>query len=704
MATQLRSFAEQVLFGKTLEEKLSFTRDEIVDTEPGAPIKTPGELSRPPELILRDSASRSNSHPKVSKLVDERERGRLLHFFGNHELLATELMALALLKFPDAPASFRRGVFETLKEEQTHTKLYIHRMKQCGIEFGELPLSDYFWKSVSTMEDPLDYVTRLSLTFEQANLDYSREYKSIFEQVGDDATATILDKIYRDEIEHVGFGLKWFRKWKANGKSDWETFKERLTFPLSPARAKGNHFNSKGRLDAGLDESFVEDLQLFNQSRGRTPSIFWFNPEAELSAAVNAPAPFEKRLETLRQDLEFLPAYLARKGDILIVSRTPSPDFLHHLQNLHFTVPEIIERDRDAKVLTAPPIDRKIGALKPWAWSPDSIRFFEEAAAKLTRPIDLSALWSKERQKLYSKSWSAQWARELAELNSKSDWLAPPEAYGVELNSIDGIESHRGRLQGLGYGDIVIKAPFGTAANGMRCVMEGETLSKSIRAWIEDTMRQQGSVIVEPWLDRVFDYSIQCEAQPNEIKPIAYTRLLNNARGQFRGIYLHRFDKNAPQEIIRFLMTPANGRPRLYDYVENALLPSLRGALSNASFQGPLSIDAFVYRSPGGFLKLKPIVELNPRVTMGRVASEVGRRMSTASFGLFEIVSLSRLKRSNVSSFADYLDTLSDETPRMEGDRIVCGSIAFGEPRFAESFLPMLHVRRSSEEFESLIG
>ena len=55
--------------------------------------------------------------------------GRLLHFFANHELLATELMALVLLKFPDAPAAFRKGVLETLKDEQEHTRLYIERMK-----------------------------------------------------------------------------------------------------------------------------------------------------------------------------------------------------------------------------------------------------------------------------------------------------------------------------------------------------------------------------------------------------------------------------------------------------------------------------------------------------------------------------------------------------------------------------------------------
>jgi len=171
MAIQLQEFAEQVLFGTTIEAKLSFPREEIIDTMPGHGIVTPRQLTRPKHLMLRDDGVRAK-HPSQAKLVDEKERGKLLHFFGNHELLATELMALALLKFPNAPASFRRGLLETLKDEQMHTRLYMHRMEQCGVEFGELPLNDYFWKSVSSMEDPLDYVTRLSLTFEQANLNY----------------------------------------------------------------------------------------------------------------------------------------------------------------------------------------------------------------------------------------------------------------------------------------------------------------------------------------------------------------------------------------------------------------------------------------------------------------------------------------------------------------------------------------------------
>ena len=87
---------------------------------------------------------------------------------ANHELLAAELMALVLLKFPDAPKEYRAGVYEAMREEQMHTLMYLRRMKECGIQFGELPVNDYFWRLVSPMKSPMEFVTRLNLTFEQA--------------------------------------------------------------------------------------------------------------------------------------------------------------------------------------------------------------------------------------------------------------------------------------------------------------------------------------------------------------------------------------------------------------------------------------------------------------------------------------------------------------------------------------------------------
>ena len=117
---ELREFAERVLMADTLEEKLRLSPDVISDVSPGKSITLPDQPGRPEELVMAPRDARA-SFPGVQHLEKERERGEMLHFLANHELLATELMALVLLRFPDAPKQFRMGVYQTLKEEQAHT-------------------------------------------------------------------------------------------------------------------------------------------------------------------------------------------------------------------------------------------------------------------------------------------------------------------------------------------------------------------------------------------------------------------------------------------------------------------------------------------------------------------------------------------------------------------------------------------------------
>ena len=698
MPIQLQDLAKQVLFGETLEEKLSFPRSEIIDTLPGSPIKTPRKLSRPHHLRLHEDGVKAN-HPSNAKLVDERERGRLLHFFGNHELLATELMALVLLKFPEAPSSFRLGVLETLKEEQIHTQLYIHRMKQCGVEFGELPLSDYFWKSVSSMEDPLDYVTRLSLTFEQANLDYSFEYKKVFESVGDDATASLLDRIYRDEIQHVGFGLKWFRRWKDSGRTDWEVFRKRLVFPLSPSRAKGSRYNIDGRIQAGLDDSFISDLQVFHQSRGRTPSVLWFNPDAECYAAEDPAKELSMERTQLQDDLEILPLFYSRQDDILLMSKPPEKEHLRNIQNSGFTLPEIlIHGDQKA----APTIPRKIGQLRPWSWTPDSLAFFRKTFESLTRHIKLDTLWNASIRDLFSKKWSAEWGKQMARETEENKWIAPHEVYGEPVTDLENLNTVRDTLKGLGYENVVFKAPFGTAANGNRCILSNEILGASTLTWLGKQWKDQGYVIVEPWLDRVFDFSVQLEVEADKARTIAFTRLLNNHRGQFKGVVTANFCQGVDPEIARFLMEPKEGRPRVYHFYETLIISRLFSEMCNSGYMGPLGIDAFIYRSPTGTLQLKTIVEINPRMTMGRIGYELGKRNAARSVGLFQILTHSQLSKTDTPNFIDYSRQLTTQYPTVltkeTNPRLVSSSSPLNDPYTAKKFLAVYHVREKLSE------
>ena len=234
---ELQDFARRVLFAESLEEKLAAPDGTITDEVRGPALVTPDAPGRPAHLRMAPRGERADL-PPLHELHREEPRAVLFHFFANHELLATELMALAILKFPDAPRAFRRALLQTLRDEQEHTRMYLQHMGRGGIAFGDLPVNGYFWRHVSGMESPLDYVSRLSLTFEQANLDFSHHFAGVFGRMGDGDTAALMQRIYEDEISHVGCGLHWLRKWKQPDESDFDAWRKVLRFPLSPARAR----------------------------------------------------------------------------------------------------------------------------------------------------------------------------------------------------------------------------------------------------------------------------------------------------------------------------------------------------------------------------------------------------------------------------------------------------------------------------------
>jgi len=126
-------FLETILFGGTLEHKLATENDESHAgpahlSIPLDELLMPGREGRLiPGRIATDSKSASR-FPKKKDLVNPSERGRLLHYFANHELLAIETMAFVLLRFPDADPAFRAGVLRTLQDEQRHLALYMKRM------------------------------------------------------------------------------------------------------------------------------------------------------------------------------------------------------------------------------------------------------------------------------------------------------------------------------------------------------------------------------------------------------------------------------------------------------------------------------------------------------------------------------------------------------------------------------------------------
>lgn len=249
-SSELRDWATRILSGETLEEKL-FQPDQLTDADPGTPLfwKSP---SRPPGMGF-SKHTRKDKLPKLESLHDSGKRAACLHRFAGHELLAVEIMAYALLAFPDAPRHFRRGVAATLMEEQEHVRLYIKEMERLGIAFGDLPLYKHFWCYTPYLKTPEEYVSVMSLTFEMANLDYAPLYGQAFEEGGDLESAGLMKRILKDEIAHVSFGWHWLKKFHQGREGQLRSFWEECLPPkLTPERAKGPTFHPENRLKAGL--------------------------------------------------------------------------------------------------------------------------------------------------------------------------------------------------------------------------------------------------------------------------------------------------------------------------------------------------------------------------------------------------------------------------------------------------------------------
>lgn len=600
--TTVREFAERVLYGDTLADKLAPPPAlGIEDVRRGAAVVAPALPGRPAELMLDPNGVRAE-FPGIARIEDERERGRLLHFFANHELLATELMALVLLKFPEAPAEFRAGVLKTLKEEQMHTKLYLRRMEACGVEFGELPVNGFFWNLVAPMNTPLDYVTRLSLTFEQANLDYAKGYSKVFAKAGDAETAGILERIYHDEINHVHYGLSWFRKWR-DDRSDWKSFCSLMSEPLSAARAKGAfEFNEEGRRQAGLDEEFIRELKVFARSKGRKPDVFWFNPDAEEELAGKVS---NRALIQVVKDLELVMVALAKADDVVMVHQLPTLEHREALQLAGVELPELVEWSDQAEVEY-----RKLNEVRPWASTP----------AACARANEFGVIHLPTSRSLFSK---IEHASLLGEVLQRSEWpvLCDPSTVGQRVTSVEEVNQVRRQE---GYPKWVIKSPISTAGRDRMRVSSGGAINEADRRRLEKMFEHSAELLMEPWLERVLDFSIQYDQGDHGLKRRGVVALENTERGQFLAARLTRrpFERLDADER-RMLFEGGDGRGKWGMWLEEVLEPALQDWLGE--YRGPVGVDAFLFRDSAGELRLKPVVEVNPRYTMGRVAVELGR-------------------------------------------------------------------------------
>lgn len=673
---ELSNFAAQILFGNKLEDKL-VQLDGLVDSNTNRSIDKIKDLKpgRPKELAFL--GSERQAHPKnipfptLKSLEQERSRGIVLHFFANHELLALELMALALLRFHDAPSNFRKGLIAIMQQEQKHLKFYIERMKQYGVEFGELAVNDFFWIHLSPMPTLVDFTNHLSLTFEQANLDFSLFYKNAFLEIGDQETATVLDTVYQEEISHVAHGLYWQEKWLNTKPLSWQAYTENLRHPISPSRAKGIIFDEEGRTRAGFDQNYIQQLKVHQQAKSRAVQLLIYNPDVEeeiLYAGNNYST--SHVTQTLREDLSPLFAFLGHKEDVILLPKVPS--LAHQLYINDFGLENsryLLEESNKANRLVLDQLKKsgtRIEQIKTWGYSRRINQNFIQAEMKWSPSFS-----SESHARLLNSKITAKktWLNFLNSLEKHKLFLESKQhsCFVSNYNSIAKIVEEQTPDVGENW---VLKLPFGASGRNFYKFRPNDINSKNFKNWLNSQLGKSPELILEPWFNRILDISINFSCAASENFKISSRRFFVDNNGRYLGHFL-----NKRKQLLSLAQLDGAGfQDLLNDTFFIDLAKFFRTAYSQMNYHGPLGLDLYIYETLGSkaleskcdlpykqkyFLGFS---EANPRHTMGQVAATLEKKIEKSSTGLFFIADKNHIKPNilDIESSRGFIDPRSN--------------------------------------------
>jgi hypothetical protein len=448
----------------------------------------------------------------------------------------------------------------------------------------------------------------------------------------------------------------------------------------------------------------------------RSPGVFVFNPFAEGYIAQGKAFTPVKHQAMLASDLGNLPQFLCQPDDVVLLAKQPSLGFLNALGQAGFPQLEIVEL-REGRIDPAGSLcQRTIGSLRPWAWGPDSVELFEPLFTRVAGEAPSACRYfNDDIARLYSKAWSAGFLRKVlarcrgrdeasprgAETQSQpgaaaaEPWLCSEQEAGVAVDTLEDALGAIAAIRGRGHHRVVVKEALGLAGHNAIRLWEPDLLPAQ-RQWLAHALRDGRQLVVEPWLERELDFSVQLEMGPRNLTLCGYTGLVNDRKGQFLANWAEAdCCRRLPAKVAGFFRSPADisGRlQRLYGEIFSLLEAELHGA----GFAGPVSIDAFVYRTPQGDCRLKPVVEVNPRYTMGRLTVELTKHACLGSCGLFRLVSRAQARAEGFADLSSYARSLGEHLPlHLEGEpmpKIRRGGLCLNDPGQARVCLATFEV------------
>ena len=374
-----------------------------------------------------------------------------------------------------------------------------------------------------------------------------------------------------------------------------------------------------------------------------------FNPDHDLALASgleNFTAPHAGR--QLRHDLAWLPALWAEDGDTVIVDseeqaqrgmtrlkrlakQMPAKNFstirfglsrnlIGQLEGLTGQLEPLIGQLDASTAQLGQAARIQPTAIAPWGWN-------AALRAQLIRTGVSETLLPTLQQmdairRLSHRRTAAQLLKQLREASPSQDLTGT----ATECFTIEEVESLI-----LQQPRLVLKAPWSSSGRGVRFV--AGSLNDSVTGWLRNVIRQQGSIMAEPYYNKVKDFGMEFTSDGMGHVSYLGLSLFHTQNGAYTGNLLAT--ETYKQEILsRYL--PASLLTNVQESICRLLSPTI-GQL----YKGPFGIDMMVVSGANPIDRLSaerhlpekeaqipilhPCVEINLRRTMGHVALALTR-------------------------------------------------------------------------------
>ena len=354
------------------------------------------------------------------------------------------------------------------------------------------------------------------------------------------------------------------------------------------------------------------------------PDIYLFNPTCEYAVA-NGQKSWQPNLllQAMEEDLGTLPLFFASPNDVVLVKKLPSLKYSTNMKKAGIHLPEFVHFGE-----VAPQSNFALqpkNSLRPWGWSPAVHHFLAPVKNSCTPDFQNSPIvhWKPEFREIYSKKFALGILKTILPQLPDSKKL-PDDLIPEICRTQPEVEKLLKR-----WGKIMIKAPWSSSGRGLQKITKSPVGPK-IWEKILGTVKDQGYVIVEPYLNKVLDVALQFEIFEGKVQYKGISRFFTDEKGQYQGNYLNGWPEKSNFVEVLFAET-------LPELLINPITEAIEKSYLASVYEGVFGVDTLIFRDNHGDIRVNPCLEINVRHTMGLLSIQVEKLLASRMRGIFKI-------------------------------------------------------------------